>query len=112
MKKYIGAIGIGIIVVVCAVWIFLQDILSVQGSVAEVRVANEVVQTLPLDRDTTVTIQGKNDMTLVVIVSEGSVYVERSGCPDKICVNKGKISREYDTIVCLPAQTIIEIKTT
>ena len=111
MKKYIGVAVVVLIVAVCIVWIFLQENITVSGNVAEIRVDNEVVYALDLNRDTKVTVQGKNDITLVVIVNKGNVYVESSECPDKICVNKGRISKEYETIVCLPARTVVEVKT-
>ena len=110
MKKYIGMAIIGIVIIVCLAWIFLQENVTVTGNVAEIRVDNEVVQTLDLNKNTKITVQGKNNITLIVIVDNGDVYVESSECPDKICVNKGRISKEYETIVCLPAKTIIEIK--
>ncbi len=37
------------------------------------------------------------------------IYVEQSGCPDKICVHKGRITTVGDMIVCLPAQTVVEV---
>ena len=110
MKKYIGVAVVILIVAVCLAWIFLQENVTVSGNVAEIRVNNEVVQTLDLNRNTRITLQGKNNITLVIVVDNGSVYVESSECPDKICVNKGRISKEYETIVCLPARTIIEVK--
>ncbi len=109
-KKYIGAVCIAAVLILCIIWIVVQNVTKVQGNIAEIRVANEVVRTLDLSKDTKITVQGKNNITLVVIVSNGSVYVESSECPDKICVNKGRISNEYETIVCLPAQTIVEVR--
>ena len=111
MKKYIGVFIVVAVAALCVAWIFLQDKVTVSGNVAEIRVNNEVVQKLDLNKDTRITLQGKNNITLVIVVDNGSVYVESSECPDKICVNKGRISKEYETIVCLPAKTIIEIKT-
>ena len=111
MKKYIGVFIVVAVAALCVAWIFLQDKVTVSGNVAEIRVNNEVVQTLDLNRNTRITLQGKNNITLVIVVDNGSVYVESSECPDKICVNKGRIFKEYETIVCLPAKTIIEIKT-
>ena len=110
MKKYTGTVIIAIIIIICLVWIFWQNKAAVSGNIAEIRVANEVVQTLDLNKDTKITVQGKNNIKLIVIVNNGSVYVESSECPDKICVNKGRISNEYETIVCLPAQTIVEVR--
>ena len=111
MKKYIGVAVIVSVMLICVAWIFLQDKGKVSGNVAEIRVNNEVVQTLDLNKNTRITVKGKNNITLIVVVDNGSVYAESSECPDKICVNKGRISKEYETIVCLPARTIIEIKT-
>ena len=88
----------------------MQNKVTVSGNIAEIRVDNEVIQTLDLSKNTKITVQGKNNITLVIIVDNNSVYVESSECPDKICVNKGRISKEYETIVCLPARTIIEVK--
>ena len=110
MKKYIGTVIIAIIIIICLAWIFLQNKVTVSGNIAEIRVDNEVVQTLDLSKNTKITVNGKNHITLIVIVDNNSVYVESSECPDKICVNKGRISKEYETIVCLPARTIIEVK--
>ncbi len=110
MKKYIGTVIIAIIIIICLAWIFLQNKVTVSGNIAEIRVDNEVVQTLDLSKNTKITVNGKNNITLIVIVDNNSVYVESSECPDKICVNKGRISKEYETIVCLPARTIIEVK--
>ena len=110
MKKYIGTVIIAIIIIICLAWIFLQNKVTVSGNIAEIRVDNEVVQTLDLSKNTKITVNVKNNITLIVIVDNNSVYVESSECPDKICVNKGRISKEYETIVCLPARTIIEVK--
>ena len=110
MKKYLGSVIISIIIIICLAWIFFQDKNTVSGNIAEIRVDNEVVQTLDLSKNTKITVQGKNNITLVIIIHNNSVYVESSECPDKICVNKGRISKEYETIVCLPARTIIEVK--
>ena len=110
MKKYIGTVIIAIIIIICLAWIFLQNKVTVSGNIAEIRVDNEVVQTLDLSKNTKITVNGKNNITLIVIVDNNSVYVESSECPDKICVNKGRISKEYETSVCLPARTIIEVK--
>ena len=110
MKKYLGSVIISIIIIICLAWIFFRDKNTVSGNTAEIRVDNEVVQTLDLSKNTKITVQGKNNITLVIIIDNNSVYVESSECPDKICVNKGRISKEYETIVCLPARTIIEVK--
>ncbi len=41
---------------------------------------------------------------LIDSLNDGSIYAEciEADCPDKICVNTGKISLAGDVIVCLP----------
>ena len=50
MKKYIGVFIVVAVAALCVAWIFLQDKVTVSGNVAEIRVNNEVVQTLDLNR--------------------------------------------------------------
>ena len=57
-------------------------------------------------------IDGKNNISLKVIVDKGSIFVEHSDCPDKICEQKGRISKINENIICLPARTVIEIQGT
>ena len=54
-------------------------------------------------------VDGANDIRLCIVCGDGGVYVEQSGCPDKICVHKGRITTVGDMIVCLPAQTVVEV---
>ena len=108
-KKLIAPLCLAIVIAGCLVWIALQNSCGKDGNAAEVRVSDRVILRLPLDRETKKEINGANGIRLTVVTHEGGVYVESSGCPDKICVNKGKITSVGDTIVCLPARTVIEV---
>lgn len=45
----------------------------------------------------------------IIAISNNSVSCIESNCPDKICVQKGKITTEYDNdmIVCMPHGLIV-----
>lgn len=45
-----------------------------------------------------------------VIIKDGHAYVEASHCPDKVCINQGKISKKGQTIICLPAKAVLEVE--
>ncbi len=45
-----------------------------------------------------------------VIVSDGTVRVSKSDCHDKYCVKQGSISKQGESIVCLPHRLVIEIR--
>ncbi len=109
IKKLAVPFCIVLVILLCALWIILQGIFSEKGNIAQVRVSGEVVLELDLKTDTRQELHGDNGIDLVIVVNNESVYVESSGCPDKICVNKGRISDVGETIVCLPARTIVEV---
>lgn len=109
-KKVISIILITAIAVVCIIWIIFSNMTGVKGATAVIKVSGETVCTLNLNENTSVNIDGKNDIKLKIVVEDGFVYAESSECPDKICVNKGKISKTNENIICLPAETVIEIQ--
>ena len=49
------------------------------------------------------------DGSLTVRIEDGAVWVERSDCPDQVCVRTGRITQAGETIVCLPAEMALEI---
>ncbi|HAG68571.1 MAG TPA: NusG domain II-containing protein, partial [Lachnospiraceae bacterium] len=67
---------------------------------------------LPLDRETSLTVTGSEGYSCVVNITSGRADVSDATCPDRLCVHQKRISREGETIVCLPARIVIEIKGT
>lgn len=61
--------------------------------------AGEAVYSLYIDR--IIEVQGHNGLTYINI-SEGGVSVTDSACPNKICVNHGKINLAGQIISCVP----------
>lgn len=108
-KKLAAPLCIALVLTICIVWIVLQNTNRSRGSTAEVRVAEETVMKLPLDKDCRREITGYGGIRLTIVVENGSVYVEASECPDKICVRKGRINDIGDTIVCMPARTVVQV---
>lgn len=67
---------------------------------------HEVV--LPLAKDTVYEVES-NGYTLCVHVEDGAAYITDATCPDRVCVNSGRISRDGEVIVCVPAMITVEI---
>lgn len=99
----------GLLLVSLAAYAILQFAVKKEGSYAVVRVDGQVVRRLSLKQDTNITVEGYEGGENVIIVDEGSVYMQDADCPDKICVRTGKISRTGETIVCLPHRVVVEI---
>lgn len=81
------------------------------GAMVSVAVDGEEVMLLPLNEDATVDIlSGEGDENInTVVVENGKVYVSYADCPDNICVDRGEISREGETIVCLPHKFVVKV---
>lgn len=76
----------------------------------EIAVSGRVVKTVDLSQVSetySYTVEGKLPVTLEV--SRDGVRFLEADCPDKLCVNMGKITREGQSVVCLPAQVSIRI---
>ena len=83
-----------------ALWAALRLGGRTGGSVT-VRANGAVVAVLPLDRDDRFLWEGEQGTNLLVI-ENGTVRMEDADCPDRLCVHQGAVSREGESIVCLP----------
>lgn len=109
-KKIIPIILFALVIAVCIAWIALANFNSYTGNTAVIKVGGKVVQTVDLNQNTTINVQGKNNIMLNIIVNNGEIYVQHSDCPDKICQQKGRISKVNENIICLPSQTVVEVQ--
>ena len=46
----------------------------------------------------------------VLIIKDGKAYMEYADCPDGICTSHRPISREGESIVCLPNKVVATVK--
>lgn len=67
----------------------------------------ELLESVPLDKNTFIDILGKR---MQVEIRDGRVRMDRSDCPQHICVNTGWIKYSGQTIVCVPNKVLVEIK--
>ncbi len=100
----IGALIATGLLIVLAVWLF-----SGKGQIVEVRVDGRVTARYSLSQDMTVRLNGEGGSNLLVI-SGGEAFVQDADCPDKLCVKTGRISRQGQSVICLPHRLVVEIK--
>lgn len=80
---------------------------SPQAANLEIYYQNELLATLALDEDTQYPIQmGDNENT--VAIQDGKAFMASANCRDHICVNSPAISRDGETIVCLPHGIVLK----
>ena len=78
------------------------------GAFVKVSIDGKASYSYNLSEDITVPIiTGSNKNVLVI--KNGEAYIEAATCPDKICVAHRKISKNGETIVCLPHRVVVEI---
>ena len=78
------------------------------GAWAVVTIDGEETARYSLSQDNTVTFGGVDYNILQI--SDGTAAVIDANCGDHTCVNTGAISREGETIVCLPHHLTVQIE--
>lgn len=110
LKKHKNDILLILAVLLVAGGLLLWQGLSQQaGTSVEVTVDDEVLMTLPLREDTSVVI-GEGDHTNRLVIENGEARVTEASCPDHVCMDRGAIHYDGETIVCLPNRLVIAVK--
>ena len=80
------------------------------GSYAVVKVDGNEVYRLPLSEANETDISGATGGYNHMIIENGVCYVSEADCPDKLCEKQGKISKEGESIICLPHRVVITVE--
>lgn len=93
-----------IIILIIAAAGFLFNHLMHQKPAArlEVQVDGQVVATYDLNENIDVIIDGVRGGTNHLIIEDGMAWISEASCPDKVCVNQGRVQMNGQVIVCLP----------
>ncbi len=73
--------------------------------VVEINGAQAAVYSLAVDGEYPL-----NGGTNILVIENGEAYLRYADCPDKVCVNTGKIKYEGQTIVCLPNRLSVTVR--
>ena len=103
---FIAAI-LAVVALGAAVLFFLRG----EGSTVQVEVDGTVIGTYPLSVDREVEIKtGENGEELnLLVIKDGKATVTAATCPDGICAAHRPISREGESIVCLPHKVVVTV---
>lgn len=82
---------------------------SESGSKVLITVDGQLYGTYDLNENQNISIELDGRIANVVVIENGTAYMEDADCPDKLCVHQGKISRDGQTIVCLPHKLVVEV---
>lgn len=76
----------------------------------EISVDGTVIQTLDLNTDADIVIDGWDRGTNHLIIRDGAAWIEEASCPDKVCIHQGKVSQNRQMIVCLPNRMVATVR--
>lgn len=77
---------------------------------AEVTVDGQVYGVYSLDQEQTVEIRIDGEVGNVLWIRDGKADMTEATCPDRLCVHQAAVSKEHETIVCLPHRVVVEVK--
>lgn len=80
-----------------------------EGAVVEITVDGELYGTYSLKKNQTVDITTGEKTTNRMQINDGKADMIWADCPDKLCVHQKAISKERETIVCLPNKVVVEV---
>ncbi len=109
-KKYDFILIVALLLVGAAI-AALVYFTKASGDKVEVWVNSVLVGTYSLQVPGTYVVEGYDGGTNTLVIENGYAYLSDADCPDLTCVNMGKISRDGQSIICLPHKVVIEVVT-
>ena len=91
------------------IFVFVYYRMSSPGKTVIVYVDGEKIAGFSLDEDTEYEIEGYDGGRNVLVISDGYAFMKEASCPDRLCMNQGRISRNGQMIVCLPNRVVLKI---
>jgi len=104
-------LGLGALIVTVYGYRWLKPRETLQQSELQVviRLENEIVGRIRLERDTSLTVRGPLGPVRIEIIG-GSVRFKNAPCPQKICEKSGPIRNQGSVLVCAPNRLLARIE--
>ncbi len=82
---------------------------SREGACVAIEIDGVGYETLPLSEDTQLEIPGAGGGTNILTIREGQASITEADCPDRLCVHQPAISRDGESLICLPHKVIVKV---
>ena len=107
-KKEIIAVLILVLIAVVS-FVCIRFFVEGEGKYVKVYVNEKLTKTFDLTKDREYFIETKFGYNLLIIKNERARILD-ADCPNKICVNKGYISKNGESIICLPHHVVVTVE--
>jgi hypothetical protein len=110
IKKTDFIIITAIITAAAAMWLIYENWFSSVPAKAEIYYYSTLVETINLSgkQERTFSIP-QNENVVFFLDKDGNIQFIKSDCPDKVCVNTGKIHMVGQSAACLPNGIVVKI---
>ena len=88
-----------------------QHFAGSKGSYILVTQNGEKIGEYSLLENQTFVVTDENHSYNTIVIENGQVWIDQADCPDKLCVKQGKISKNGQSIICLPHKLTILVQT-
>ena len=109
MKKADIILVVAVLAIAAVLVFVLYGLNGNSGAYVQIEVNGEIVETLSLSEDTEREIESADGGKNTLVISGGSAKMTQANCPDGICTNHKAISRNGESIICLPHKTVITV---
>ncbi|MGN0291855.1 MAG: NusG domain II-containing protein [Lachnospiraceae bacterium] len=101
---------IGVLLTVALVVFFVGNYFyKKDGTKVVVTVDGEIYGTYSLGEKQTIAIKKDEKTTNILQIENGQAVMISADCPDQLCVHQKAITKEGQTIVCLPNKVVAEV---
>lgn len=109
-RKDLVFIGVLMLVVLLITAMFaLRSNGEAVGGEVIVTIDGDVYGKFSLNTEQEIPIMIDGVTTNLLMISEGVADMTEADCPDQLCVHQASISKNNETIVCLPNKVVVEI---
>ncbi len=81
-----------------------------ESGMAVVYQGRDRIAAYPLSEERTEEFLSPDGGRNILVISAGEAYMQDADCPDRLCVEQGRISRTGQTLTCLPHRLLVTIE--
>ena len=97
------------VIVLTIIFLVAITLINKTGNEVIIEQNSKQIAVLELNRDQEYNIYNGNKICNTVVVKDGEAYMSYTDCKDKICVNHNKISKNNESIICLPNKVVVTV---
>ena len=98
-----------IVVILCVAGLafLLHEVIGAEGAGSvTVKVNGKIEGVYSLAEDREIKINGGSN---ILVIKNHEADMEDANCPDKLCVNQKPVSKNHESIICLPNKIVLKI---